>query len=395
MKTLRLRKNEERRLQAGHLWVFSNEVDIRVTPLVQFDPGEAVAIESSRGEFLGYGYVNPASLICARLCSRDKKVRFDAGLVRERLRAALSLRQLFYSEPFYRLVHGEGDFLPGLVVDRYDDLLVVQINTAGMEALRHDIIDSLCTLFSPSAILLRNDSPVRELENLALYSECVFGDAPEYICLIENGLTFRMPVASGQKTGWFYDHRENRAFLQRFSSGMKVLDVFSYLGGWAMNAAAAGATEITAIDASLPALELAGENAALNGCADRFTSLHGDAVEQFRALKGSAQSYDIVVLDPPAFIKRKKDYAAGLRQYELINRLAISVLEPDGMLVSASCSQHLSHRDLNGAMVKAARKNRRELQVIAQGGQGPDHPVNAAMPETNYLKAIFARAQVW
>ncbi|MCB1754968.1 MAG: class I SAM-dependent rRNA methyltransferase [Gammaproteobacteria bacterium] len=393
MKTLKLRKNEERRLLAGHLWIFSNEVDTRATPLVAFEPGESARLESSRGDFLGYVYVNPASLICARLCSRDSGRPFDAALIRQRLQSALTLRQMFYEEPFYRLVHGEGDFLPGLIIDRYDDVLVLQINTAGMERQRDVILDVLRDSLSPSSILLRNDSSVRKLENLPLHNEFVYGEERDQITLRENGLNFHAPLMSGQKTGWFYDHRENRAFLQRLTAGKRVLDVFSYLGGWAINAAAGGAQEVVAIDASAPALKLAESNAALNGYADRFSSQCGDALEQMRVLQESARRFDIVVLDPPAFIKRKKDHTAGLRQYELINRLAMGLLEDDGILVCASCSQHLTRQDLNSAMLRAARKNRRHLQILARGGQGPDHPVNAAMPETDYLKTIFARLQ--
>ncbi len=391
MQKIRLKKGEERRLRAGHLWVFSNEIDTKVTPLGDYDAGQDVQIESSRGEFLGNGYINPHSLITARLYSRGKDELLDSALLEERLTIALKMRESFYSEPFYRLVHGEGDFLPGLVVDRYNDVVVVQLNTAGMDVRRDSIVDAVQRLISPSAILLRNDSSIRILENLPQETRVASGELPARIHLQENGLEFVTTLDDGQKTGWFYDHRENRRWLQSMASGKTVLDVFSYLGGWAMNAAAGGASEVTAIDASQPAMDLATENARLNGFGDRFSTISGDAVELMSALQDKRKRFDIIVLDPPAFIKRKKDHRAGLRQYELINRLAIGLLNKNGILISASCSQHLSFRELNTSMLRGARKNRCDLQVLMKGGQGPDHPINAAIPETDYLKAICAR----
>ena len=207
----------------------------------------------------------------------------------------------------------------------------------------------------------------------------------------ENGLRYRASLDSGQKTGWFYDHRENRKALQPLCQGKRVLDVFSYLGGWGLNGAKGGASSVVAVDASAPALALAQENAALNGYADLFQTRCGDAAEVLRELAAESAQFDVVVLDPPAFIKRRKDHKAGLAQYELINRLGMALLAEGGILVSASCSQHLSAADLNGAMIRAARKNRSSVQVLASAGQGPDHPVNAAMPETAYLKSVTAR----
>ncbi len=391
MAVLRLKKNEERRLLAGHLWVFSNEIDTKATSLGDFEAGQSVCLESSRGAFLGHGYVNPHSLIAARICSRDKQQPFNADLIRRRINFALALRTAKYPHPYYRLVHGEGDLLPGLIIDRYDDVLVLQINTAGMELLIDELLQVLVDLLAPRAILLRNDSAVRKLEALPEYRKVVMGDLPDVIQLRENGLSFLASLGRGQKTGWFYDHRENRAYLQQLSRGKCVLDVYAYIGGWGLNAAVAGARKVTAIDASEYALQIATDNAKLNGVSACYSGICGDAVEIMRELQGGGQRFDIVILDPPAFMKRKKDRRAGLQQYELINRLAVSLLKSGGLLVSASCSQHLLRSELANAMLKAARKNRSDLQFIHQGGQGADHPVNAAMPETDYLKAIFSR----
>ncbi|MDO6460257.1 class I SAM-dependent rRNA methyltransferase [Granulosicoccaceae sp. 1_MG-2023] len=391
MDTLRLRKGEERRLLAGHLWVFSNEVDVKATPLTGFEPGQPVLIASSRGEPIGHGYVNPHSLIAARLCSRGTARPLDAALIRARLEAALALREAFYDKPFYRLVHSEGDWLPGVVIDRYGDVLVMQVNTAGMERMLDVLLAELDALIAPATVLLRNDSPVRELENLPRYVKLIKGSLPEQVTVEENGLRFLASLDSGQKTGWFYDHRENRAALRPLSQGKRVLDVFSYLGGWGLNAAAGGAAEVLAVDASAAALALAAKNAELNGFGERFSTRCGDAADVLRALADEGAQFDIVVLDPPAFIKRRKDHKAGLAQYELINRLGMALLADGGLLVSASCSQHLSAADLNNAMIRAARKNRASVQVLSSAGQGPDHPVNAAMPETAYLKSVLAR----
>lgn len=388
--SIQLKKDEERRLLAGHLWVFSNEIDTAVTPLKSFAPGETIDIVSSRGDKLGTGYINPHSLIAARLCSRDKH-GLTKDWFRARLQAALSLRDTVYDKPFYRLVHGEGDLLPGLVIDRFDQALVLQVTTAGMESHIDLLIELLDDLLSPTCIMLRNDNAIRELENLPLYRRTALGEAPERLPIEENGLSYEVDVQEGQKTGWFYDHRDNRAALQPFVKNQRVLDCFSYLGAWAMNALSQGASEAVCVDSSQVALQGADHNAALNGFTSQINTRAGDAVEAMRELYQENERFDVIVLDPPAFIKRKKDFRAGLNQYELINRLAVRLLNDGGTLVSASCSQPLQSADLSGAMLRGARRNRAELQLLQVLGQAKDHPINAAMPETAYLKGFIAR----
>lgn len=387
---LRLRKNEDRRLRAGHLWVFSNEVDVERTPLTAFAPGEPVEIQDARGAPLGMGYVNPRSLIAVRLVSRDRDARLDAALLKRRLARALALRELLFDRPFYRLAYGESDGLPGLVADRFGDHLVVQLTTAGMERAREEVVRALRDLLSPAGILLRNDSSGRALEGLESYVETAHGQVPETVPLEENGVRFQAPMA-GQKTGWFYDHRMNRARLMAYSRGRRVLDVFSYVGGWGVQAAAAGAEHVLCVDASAEALEHVGRNAALNGAAERVATRRGDAFEVLRMLAAEGERYDVVVLDPPAFIKRKKDQKAGEEAYRRVNQLAMEVLRQDGILVSASCSYHLPREALQDAMLRAARHAGRSLQIVEQGHQGPDHPIHPAIPETAYLKAFFGR----
>lgn len=388
---LRLRKNEERRLRAGHVWVFSNEVDVAQTPLTGFEPGQAVLIQASNGAALGNGYVNPHALICARLVSRDPNYLLDQSLLVHRLNIALALRERLFDKPYYRLVFGDSDGLPGLVVDRFGQVLVAQITTAGMECLKDEVINALCKVIKPDAILLRNDTPSRALEGLPSYVETALGEIPELVRLEENGAVFEATLRSGQKTGWFYDHRMNRARMQRYVSGKRVLDVFSYTGAWGVQAALAGASEVLCIDSSAPAIEQLHHNATLNKVHHQVASVHGDAFETLKELRSARGKFDVVILDPPAFIKRKKDLKEGLKAYHRINQMALQILAKDGILISASCSFHLEHAALQEIILQASRHLDRNLQILEQGQQGPDHPMHPAIPETRYLKAFIAR----
>ena len=388
---LRLKKNEERRLKAGHLWVYSNEIDIDKTPLKDFSPGTAVSIEDSQGHVLGNAYVNPHSLISARLISRDAKYVLDQSLITHRLNIALSLREQCFAQPFYRLVHGEGDNLPGLIVDRFADVLVVQITTAGMEMQKQAIITALEKTLKPAAIVLRNDSPSRKAEELDSYVETASGTLPESVLLEENNTRFEIDVLSGQKTGWFYDHRMNRARMQHYVKDKRVLDVFSYIGGWGIQALTAGANEVMCIDTSAKAVDRIHHNASLNKVEDKLVSVEGDAFEALKSLRQERERFDVVIIDPPAFIKRKKDFKEGLTAYRRINQMALQVLNKGGYLVSASCSFHLKRTQLHDTILKASRHIDRNAQIIEQGHQGPDHPVHPAIAETDYLKAFITR----
>jgi len=391
LKSLRLKKQEDRRLHAGHQWVFSNEVDIQATPLDQFEAGEPCLIEEANGRAIGTGYVNPHTLICARLVSRDPEQVLNQSLIVHRLNVALSLRERLFERPFYRLVFGDSDQLPGLVVDRYGDVLVVQLTTAGMERLKTEILAALEKVVRPKAVLWRNDSSMRALEQLPSYVEVASGDVPEWVVVEENGLSFEAPLTTGQKTGWFYDHRLNRARLQSYVRGRRVLDVFSYLGAWGLHAAAAGATSVLCVDSSPLAARGLSRNAERQGCGDRVTVQESDAFEALKALREARERFDVVVLDPPALIKRRKDVREGTQAYRRLNQMAMLVLAKDGILVSCSCSYHLERDALLDTMLKASRHIDRFLQIVEEGHQGPDHPVHPAIPETAYLKAFFAR----
>ncbi|WP_163649981.1 class I SAM-dependent rRNA methyltransferase [Modicisalibacter sp. 'Wilcox'] len=388
---LRLKKNADRRLKAGHLWLYSNEIDIQATPLKTVEPGSQAIIEAANGKPLGIAYVNPHSLICARVVSRDVNVRLDRSLLVHRFNQALALRERLFDKPFYRLVHGEGDLLPGLVVDRFGDVLVVQLNTLGMERLAEEVIAALDKVLAPRAIVFKNDTSGRRQEQLESEVSVVHGELPDAVLLEENGVRFVAPVLDGQKTGWFYDHRANRAWLNALVEGKRVLDLFSYIGGWGVQAAAHGASEVLCVDRSAEALERVAENATLNGVDDRVAVGEADAFEALAALKADGEQFDVVVLDPPAFIKRRKDIANGERAYARLNREAMRLLGRDGLLLSASCSMHLTTERLVECVRGAVRHQDRHGQILYQGGQGPDHPVHPSIPETAYLKALGVR----
>ena len=390
LKNLRLNRHEERRLQDGHLWIYSNEVDNKATPLKQFQPGEQVRVETHSGTFLGTAYVNPHSLICARVFSRELRV-LDHSLLIHRLEQALSLRDRLFDEPFYRLVYGESDLLPGLVVDRYGAHLSVQLNSAGMEVLKPEIVDALKTLLKPESILLRSDSSMRQLEGLPSEIVTAYGTSPKVVELLENGVRMLAPLHDGQKTGWFFDQRPNRALLKRYVQGKRVLDVFSYVGSFAIQAAVFGAKDVMAVDASRFALEMAEKNAVLNGVEKTFSGAEGDAFDILKALRQDGEQFDVIVVDPPAFIKRKKDHKEGLRAYHRINESAMRLLSDGGLLLSASCSMHLQRDELLDVLRSGSRRLDRHVQVHFEGTQGPDHPIHPAIPETCYLKAFLAR----
>ncbi|MEY6431960.1 class I SAM-dependent rRNA methyltransferase [Thioalkalicoccus limnaeus] len=394
MKTpvLHLLKDQERRLLAGHCWVYSNEVDVQSTPLKDFEPGATATIVSHSGRWLGFGHVNPRSLICARLISREPSRPPGSALWIERIKAALALRERLYPDPFYRLVHGEGDGLPGLVVDRYADLLVMQISTAGMERERAGIVTALEQVVRPRAILMRNDIAVRDLEGLEQSVEPLLGNVPETLDLSERGVRYLVSPQTGQKTGWFFDQAENRDRLRRFGPAKRVLDVCCYTGAWGLQAAALGAEQVTCVDNSQTALDRLLENAERNQVANRIHPLRGEAFTTLRSLREAGESFDLVILDPPAFIKRRKDLREGTLAYQRLNRLGLEVLAPGGLLATSSCSFHLSAEALLGCVQAAARRTGRGLQLLASGQQGPDHPIHPAIPETAYLKHFVLRA---
>ena len=388
MKTLRLKRKEDRRIRAGHLWVYSNEVDTAATPLQSFDRGELAELQDANGQSFGTVYVNPNTLLCARLLSRQHKVIPDPAWFSRRLQRALALRDALYPEPFYRWVHGEADGLPGLVVDRFGDVLSVQVTTAGMEVMRPWIDEALRHCIPVRGIVWRDDAAARRLEALPDGVQ-VAGDVPETVTVRDNGIEFDADLRTGQKTGWYFDQRDNRARLARYAPGRRVLDLYSHAGAWALTALRHGAASALAVDSSAAAIE-AGRRAAKRAGLPLQTA-EAAVLDELKALRNAQRRFDLCIVDPPALIKRKKDFEAGYKHYVRVNHAAMQVLDDDAWLVSCSCSHHLSEDGLRKAVVQAAGRAGRRVQIVEFGGQSADHPVHSAMPETRYLNVLFCR----
>jgi len=388
MQKLQLKIHEERRLRAGHMWAYSNEIDTTATPIKGMAPGSLCALTDYRGKPLGIATVNPHVLLAVRVLSGQGDAEINADFFERRIRQALALRSKLFPSPHYRLVFGESDGLPGLVVDRFGEVLVAQITTAGMELLKPLLTEALQRVLAPKGILFRNDTAMRQTEGLAAEDE-VIGEVPDWVHVDESAVAFDAPLKGGQKTGWFYDQRANRDRLAPYAKGARVLDVFSYVGGWALRSAAFGATQVSCIDSSQPALDAAQRSAALNGVT--LEAIKADALDALKALRAEGRQFDLVIVDPPALIKRKKDEEAGLAHYGALNRAAMHLLAADGVLVSCSCSHHLSEEQLQRILLRESRQAGRRLQILERGEQGPDHPVHPAIPETRYLKAFYCR----
>jgi 23S rRNA (cytosine1962-C5)-methyltransferase len=391
---LSLRKGEDDRLRAGHAWVFSNEVDVKRTPLTAFKPGDAAVILDHANKPIGIGYVNPNALICARLMARGLRHALDRSLIVHRLNVALSLRETLYEKPYYRLVFGESDGLPGLVLDRFGDTIVGQIATAGMEALKAEVVEAVAKVIKPRCMVWKNTGSARALESLPDYTEVAIGSLPSELLVEEGGLQFAVDPVNGQKTGWFYDQRANRDQLAPFVRGARVLDVFSYVGAWGLRAAAFGATEVTCVDASATAVAAIAANAARNGLGAQVKAVEADAFDFLKEQRQQRERYDVVIVDPPAFIKRKKDFTEGRLAYRRINEAAMQLLGRDGILVSCSCSYHMPRAAFLDALNQGARHLDRQIQIVSQLQQAPDHPLNPAIPETDYLKGAIARVLI-
>ena len=386
--TLTLRKGAQRRALAGHPWIYSNEIEM--TPAAKALPaGQVVRVKAEDGRPIGTALFNPHSLIAGRLLDVDPDLAIDALFLARRLERALALRERLYDKPFYRLIHAEADGLPGVVLDRFGDTLVLQTNSAGMERLLDALSDAIAMVLKPQALLLRNDSPARKLEGLELYVRMVSGALEGPLSLEENGVRFLADPREGQKTGWFFDQRENRARVAALAKGLRVLDVYSYCGGFALTAAAAGASEVTAVDRSEAALALAEQAAALNGLAGRCRFRRADAFTELEAMAKSRQNFDIVVADPPAFVKSKKDLGQGARAYRKLARLSAECVRPGGFLFIASCSHNMEAGLFAEEVRRGIHDLAREARILASTGAAPDHPVHPALPESAYLKGLL------
>jgi 23S rRNA (cytosine1962-C5)-methyltransferase len=308
-----------------------------------------------------------------------------------RLKIAIAMRERLYPAPYYRMLFGESDGLPGLVADRYGDQVVVQITTAGMELMKQEIVAAIEKVVKPKGILLRNDSSVRAQEGLEQYIELAYGEVPELLSVEERGLSFQVHSQEGQKTGWFFDQADNRARMSRYIQGGRVLDICSYVGAWGVQAAAMGAEQVVCVDSSAAAIERVQANAELNNLSDKVKTVRANAFDALRDMRSERERFDLIVLDPPAFIKRRKDKKEGTLAYKRLNQAALQLLSKDGILITSSCSHHMSQHELLQTVQQAGRHCDRSLQLLEQGQQGPDHPIHPAIPETAYLKTLYFR----
>lgn len=383
MTSLQLKQKEERRIERGHPWVFSNELKVLPKDLA---PGEMVDVLDSAGRFVGRGYANPRSLITVRILTR-KKENIDREFLRIRIAEARELRRGFAFGDSYRAVFSEGDGLPGLIVDKYADALVIQSLTAGIDGLLDDIISVLEEVYAPRIIVLRNDTASRALEGLAQEKRVIRGELSGPISIEESGISYGVDVLEGQKTGFFLDQRENRLALKDYVRGRRTLDCFCYVGAWALSAARFGAADVLGIDSSERAIGLAQDNAARNNLAVQFKA--ADVFDELRALEKNRERFGCIILDPPAFVKSRAKVREALKGYKEINLRAMKLLEHNGVLVTCSCSHHIDEELFREMLIDAAHAAGRRARVFEMRTQARDHPVLLAARETQYLKCAI------
>ncbi len=383
---LRLLPGRSRRLRAGHPWVYSNEIAMDAAAKA-LPSGGIVSIVDAGDERLGCGSFNPHTLIAVRMLSRDADAAIDRAFLAGRLADALRLRELLYPRPFYRLVHAEADGLPGLVIDRYGEVCAVQANTAGMELLLPDILAALDEVVAPATVVLKNATPARGLEGLEAYERVATGALVAPVEIEENGARFLADLRAGQKTGWFYDQRDNRAAVAALCGERSVLDLYAYAGGFAVLAAKAGAKSVVAVDRSQAALDLASEAAARNGVT--IECARAEVFAELARLELQGARFGVVIADPPAFVKSKKDLAAGAKGYRKLARMCAALVEPRGFLFLASCSHHVSAEAFADEVGHGLSVAGRTGRILRAAGAAADHPVHPFLPESSYLKSLL------
>jgi 23S rRNA (cytosine1962-C5)-methyltransferase len=391
--TASLKPHREESLQSGHLWIFSGALQ---QPPHWIEPGGLVDVKSSTGKFVARGYYNPQTDIAIRILSNDIEEAIDREFLRRRMRSAIELRQIFDADrtSTYRLIHSEGDRLPGLVVDRYADIFVVQIHTAGMDRLRPLLIEALMEETGATGMLFRNEGQSRRREGLELEEPVVAsGAVPDHVAVRENGVQFIVDPWHGQKTGFFLDQRDKREALRKYARNKRVLNCFSYTGGFSVYAALSGhTTTVTSVDISASAIDAARNHFALNGLdPDAHAFLVADVFDYLEEAQQHGELFDVVVLDPPAFAKTQAARSQALKAYRRLNMLGIQVLRPGGILLTCSCSGVVGMDDLLGTLSQVAGHLRRPVQLLESYTHGADHPINLVMPETVYLKAVYCR----
>ena len=385
--TIHMQAGRQRRVLHGHPWVYSNEVQMD-TAAKAVPPGSPVRLVDAGGTPLGIATFNPHTLIAARLLSSDPATVVDHAFLAGRLRRAVEMRDRLFDRPYYRVVHAEADGLPGLIVDRYGDVVTVQANSVFMDQRIDAILAALDDVLAPRAVILRNDSTQRALEGLSEETRLVKGEIDGPIRLEENGATFFADPLGGQKTGWFYDQRDNRAFIAKLAKGARAIDFFSYNGGFGVLCAVEGAASVVSVDRSQGALDNATRAAEANGVANRFEARRADAFNELERLNAAGEKFEVVIADPPAFVKSKKDLAVGCRAYRKMTRLAAKITAPGGYLLCASCSHNVDTPTFAEQVARGLTDAGRTGRILRTAGAGPDHPVHPNLPESAYLKAL-------
>jgi 23S rRNA (cytosine1962-C5)-methyltransferase len=386
---IKIKLSHEKRILAGSPWIYSNEID-NFSEVKTLKKGQLVEVTIKDDQPYALAYFNPNCLIAARILSRDVTTKINESFFIKRILAAKSLRDKFFDQPFYRLIHSEADFLPGLIIDRYGDNLSCQISTFGMENLQEYLIAALEKIFPEGKIIFRNDTEARKIEGLELYNKTMKGE-PDFggIEIIENDLKFLIDPILGQKTGWFFDQRKNRQFIGEISKNLEVLDLFCYNGGFGLNALKNDAKSVTFVDSSAKALERVKKNIALNEFSEKnYEILNKKVVDLLEDPEFQKRQFDLVIIDPPALIKAKKDFYVGIKLYEKLIKLSASLVKKNGFLFIASCSHNLSNTDLINAANAALKKAKCKARIIRQFGADIDHPINSALKESEYLKSL-------
>jgi 23S rRNA (cytosine1962-C5)-methyltransferase len=376
-----------KRAEGGHPWIYSNEVRMD-PPAKELAPGTLVTVRRADDSALGVAMFNPHSLVAARFLDRDAGRAIGRRFFARRLERALRLRDRLFEQPYYRLVHAEADGLPGLVIDRFAGVLVAQLNAAGIARLEPLVLEALDALLVAETIVLRNDSPARALEGLAPETRVAKGTVSGSVVVRENGIEFQADPLAGQKTGWFFDQRDNRRFVAALAHDMRVLDLYCFNGAFSVQTARAGAAAVLGIDSSAPALALAGASAARNGLGEICSFRRGEAFAEAARLAAAGERFDIVIADPPAFAKSRKDVPAALRGYRKLTRLAASVTASGGLLFLACCSHNVTEVEFAEAVRRGLSDAGRGARILRIAGADADHPIHPALPETAYLKAM-------
>jgi len=384
---IRLLPGSEKRLRAGQPWLFSNEIEMN-EEAKRLEPGALVRLRAPSGKIYGVGHFNPHSLIAVRVLTRNKDAVIDRRFFETRFARALTLREQMFGAPFYRLVHAEGDGLPGLVIDRHGRHLVLQINTAGMDRMREPILEALARVVPADGVLLRGDTSGRALEGLDGAIEVLAGEVPDELEIRENGLPFVIAPRSGQKTGWYYDQRLNRLFSRMLVRDRTVLDLYAYSGAFGLNAVAAGARSAVLVDSSGPALGRARASAALQGVAEKVECIEEDGFAFLEHAATERRRFGAVFADPPAFVRSRKHLPVGLRSYRKLARDCAALVQEGGFLALSCCSHNVSPDAFFEEVTAGIRAAGRGARLLQRSGAGPDHPVHPALPETAYLKFL-------